>query len=87
MTEEEPEIIHSLLSREITQDGITVQVHIYRGEHDDGWILEVVDDNRTSTVWEETFATDQVAVDELLRTIETEGINTFLESSDENSQH
>lgn len=81
MTEEEYKIVDSPLSREITQDGITIRVHIYRGEDDEGWILEVVDHSGASTVWDDKFATDQAALDELLRTIEVEGIGTFLETS------
>lgn len=81
MTEEEYKIIDSPLSREITMYGITIQVHIFRGEHDDGWILEVVDRTGASTVWDDKFATDQAALDEVLRTIEVEGIGTFLDSS------
>ena len=38
------EIVMSPLSRDVTQDGFTVKIFIYRGEHDDDdWILEVVD--------------------------------------------
>jgi hypothetical protein len=81
MTEEEYTIIDSPLSREITMYGITIQVHIFRGEHDDGWILEVVDRSGASTVWDDRFAADQAALDEVLRTIEVEGIGTFLETS------
>lgn len=87
MTEEEYRIISSPLSREITMYGITIQVHIFRGEHDDGWILEVVDRSGASTVWDDKFATDQAALDELLRTIEVEGIGTFLETSAGKSLH
>ena len=57
------------------------------GEQEDGWILEVVDHNAASTVWDDKFATDQAALDELLRTIREEGIRTFLESSADKSLH
>jgi len=87
MDDEDYKLIESPLSREITQGGVTIQVHIYRGEHDEGWILEVVDHNDASTVWEDKFATDQAAFDELLRTIQTEGIQTFLETSAGKSLH
>jgi hypothetical protein len=40
--------------------------------------LEVVDSAGGSTVWEETFQTEQAALSEVLRTIEVEGISCFL---------
>jgi uncharacterized protein len=43
-----------------------------------GWILEVVNSAGGSTVWEETFQTEQAALSEVLRTIEVEGISCFL---------
>lgn len=81
MAEDEYNLIESPLSQNITRDGITIEVHIYRGEDEPAWILEVVDHTGASTVWSEKFATDRAALDELLRTIETEGIQTFLETS------
>jgi hypothetical protein len=40
----DPEIVMSPLCREITGDGTKVQVDIYRGEDESGWILEVIDE-------------------------------------------
>ena len=48
----DPEIVMSPLCREITGDGTKIQVDIYRGEDDPGWILEVVDEENASTVWD-----------------------------------
>ena len=70
-------IINSPLSQKITRDGMTVEVQIYRGENDSEWILEIVDQDWGSTVWEATFATDQDALNEVLRTIDAEGIGSF----------
>ena len=39
----DPEIVMSPLCREIIQDGTKVQVDIYRGEDESGWILEVIE--------------------------------------------
>jgi len=72
------EIMHSPLSKEFTRDGMTVRVNIFRGETDDGWLLEVVDQENASTVWDEKFETDQEALDQFLSTIEKEGIASFL---------
>jgi hypothetical protein len=72
------EIEMSPLCRKETRDGIAVEILIYRGEDDDGWLLEVVDQEDGSTVWDDPFPTDQAALDEAMRTIEEEGIATFL---------
>lgn len=81
MIEDDPEIEESPLSDVVTRDGITVRVEIYRlKEGDGGWSLEVVDQEGGSTVWDDRFATDKEAHDEFYRTLETEGISSFLES-------
>ena len=76
--EDEYEIENSPLCRNETRDGHTVDIEIYRGANEDGWILEVVDEEGASTVWDERFPTDQEALEEALKTIEEEGISTFL---------
>src|SRR6266852_1310884 len=54
-----PEIEYSPLCGGVTRDGITVHVEIYRlAEGDEGWSLEVVDQENGSTVWNETFASE-----------------------------
>lgn len=75
--EDEPEIITSRLSRKITRDGMTVDVQIYRGEQDSVWVLEVIDQAGGSTVWDETFTTEQDALNEVFQTIASEGIGCF----------
>lgn len=77
--DDESELEFSPLSGEFASDGITLQVQIYRflrGE--EGWILEVIDREGTSTVWDAPFATDEAAYSEFFRTVEKEGIKTFL---------
>jgi hypothetical protein len=76
--DDEYKIINSPLNQRITRDGTTIEVLIYRGEHEAAWILEVVDHAGGSTVWEETFQTEQDALNEVLRTIDGEGIGCFL---------
>jgi hypothetical protein len=73
----EPKLIQSALSRTIREDGTEVRIDIYRLETTD-WSLEVVDETGTSTVWDDSFSTDQAALDEALKTIPEEGIKTFL---------
>ena len=77
----DPEIIMSPLCREIAGDDTKIQVDIYRGEDDPGWVLEVIDEENGSTVWDVPFDTDQEALDEVMEVIEREGIRTFLESA------
>ena len=76
----DPEIVMSPLCREITGDGTKIQVDIYRGEDESGWILEVVDEENTSTVWDDPFNTDREALEEVMEVIERDGIRSFLES-------
>lgn len=79
MTDVDPEIEHSQLGGEFHRDGTSVRVEIYRlRDQLEGWALEVVDHQGASTVWDETFPTDQDAHRAFLRTVEQEGIRTFL---------
>lgn len=76
--DDEYRIIYSPLSQKISRDGMTVDVQIYRGENDPVWVLEVIDQEGGSTVWDETFQTEQDALDEVFETIADEGIGCFL---------
>lgn len=76
--DDETKLIISRLSRTITRDGITVDIHIFRSEGDPEWTLEVVDHDGASTVWEDTFATEQDALNEVFQTIAVEGMSGFL---------
>ena len=67
---DEYKIIHSPLEKRITRDGMSVQVLIYRGEGEGGWLLEIVDHLGGSTVWDDRFSTDQAAFDEAMATID-----------------
>ena len=78
-------IEHSPLERDITRDGATVRVSIYRGREDAGWILEIEDGLGGSTVWDDVFDSDQAALDEALRTIEEDGIHSFTEPDSDRS--
>ncbi|MEN9578603.1 MAG: hypothetical protein RJA70_1612 [Pseudomonadota bacterium] len=74
---DEPVLEHSVLEREVTRDGTTVRVEIYRSQDDPGWVLEVEDEGGSSTVWEDTFESDDAAFAEALRAIDEEGIHSF----------
>jgi hypothetical protein len=77
MTDDDYDIIHSPLERKVERDGITVEIFIYRGAEEDGWILEVQDHEGGSTVWDDRFATDREAHDEAMRSIDEDGIGSF----------
>jgi hypothetical protein len=74
---EDYKITHSPLCRSVTSNGHTVRIEIYRGPDTD-WALEVVDAYNNSTVWDDEFSSDQDALDEALRTIREEGIESLV---------
>lgn len=75
--EDDFEVEMSPLCQELTADGKTVKVDIYRGDTG-GWILEVVDEFDNSTVWDNEFDTDAKALDEAKATIRDEGIDSLI---------
>ena len=79
----DPEIVMSPLCQEISKDGTRVQVDIFRCENEAGWILEVIDEENASTVWDDPYDTDQEALDEVMEVIERDGIRSFLEGESE----
>lgn len=81
MAERDPNIITSGLSGHVTEDGVTVDVKIYRLEHDHGWALEVVNANGTSIVWDQLFDTDDEALAAFNLTVEEEGMEAFADSN------
>lgn len=81
MSDRDPNIVKSGLSRKVTQNGITVSVEIYRLEHEPGWSLEVVNASGTSTVWDDLFDTDDAADEAFRTTLDEEGMQAFLDSA------
>ncbi len=77
MTDDDIQLIHSPLTQTYSADGHTLQVEIYRGAGSH-WILEVVDERGTSTVWDEQFETDTAALAAAFLAIEEEGIHHFV---------
>jgi hypothetical protein len=76
---EEIQIVLSPLCRPFERRGKTVQIDIF-GDGDGGWLLEVIDEFGNSTVWDDTFISDQAALDEALDTIENDGIESLIGS-------
>jgi len=79
----DPEIVMSPLCQEISKDGTRVQVDIFRCENEADWILEVIDEENASTVWDQPFDTDQEALDAAIKVIEEDGIRSFLDAEPE----
>ncbi|MBV6319544.1 UPF0149 family protein [Duganella violaceipulchra] len=77
MPHTEPELIDSPLSQTIVRDGKPIRLDICN-DADGGWLLEAVDQHGNSTVWKESFPTEQDALDEGLRTINDEGIDVLI---------
>jgi hypothetical protein len=77
MDDDEFDLEMSPLCQELSHDGQTVQVDIYRGNGSD-WHLEVVDEFGNSTVWDDQFPTDQEALNEAKATIRDEGIDSLI---------
>jgi len=70
--EDDPNIIHSDLCREITRDGVTIRVSIFRLEHENHWWLEVINEADGSTTWDKPFATEEDALAEVVATVAKE---------------
>ena len=79
----DPVVIMSPLCREIAGDGTKIQIDIYHGEDDPGWVLEVIDEENASTAWDDPFDADKEALNEVMEVIERDGIRSFLEGDSE----
>ncbi|WP_027961174.1 hypothetical protein [Halomonas halodenitrificans] len=77
-TEYEPELIQSPVSQAVTYDGHTLQVEIYRLEGEPDWVLEVVNEDGASHVWDDRFVSDQAALEAVHEAVSEEGIDAFL---------
>ena len=79
MCQRDPNLVTSGLSGVVTQDGIKVEICIYRLEHEKPWTLEVVNAAGTSVVWDEQFSSDEEAHAEFKRAVADEGMQAFLD--------
>ena len=76
---EDKMVIYSDLCQEVTEDGITVEIMIYRLEDDNQWSLSIDDEKGGSTVWNDLFPSDISAHHEAMKTIREDGIGSFTE--------
>jgi hypothetical protein len=81
LDDDEPEFIESPLSQSVSRNGVAVRVEIY-GDAEGGWILEIVDAENTSHVWDEHFETDQQALTEALRALDEEPLEFLGRAAD-----
>ncbi len=79
---DEPELELSILSQELKSGGRTVSVEIYRLEGDEEWALEIVDEFNNSTVWDDTFPTESVALTEATKSILEERVTSLVGPED-----
>jgi hypothetical protein len=71
------QLAYSALSRTVREGDTEVRIEICRLESTD-WSLSVVDETGALTLWSELFPTEQAALDEAMKAIRKEGIETFL---------
>ena len=81
MQERDPNLVTSGHSGPITRDGVSITLEIYRLESDPDWTLEVVNDRGTSIVWDDRFASDDLARAAFEQVVADEGMATFLDGS------
>ncbi|HEY9035782.1 MAG TPA: hypothetical protein VIM96_03630 [Pseudomonadales bacterium] len=79
---DEPNLIISDLSQELSSGGRTVKVEIYRLEEESEWVLEIEDEFNNSTVWDQTFQTESAALTEAKKSILSEGVKNFIGPED-----
>lgn len=78
MIEYEPNLVTSGKSQRVIIDGFPFSIEIYRLDQDKTWILEVVDHEGTSHVWDDQFASDVDARSTAIQAIEAEGAIAFM---------
>lgn len=76
--DEEYKVELSSLSKTYNKDGKSVEVEIYKGEDDEGWILEVLDNLGNSMIADEQFETEQKAWNQFIQDVERDGIDAFI---------
>jgi len=82
MSDPDPDVIYSRFCRHFTWDGHKLEVNIYRLSDRPGWQLEVINEEGTSTVWDDLFANEREANDAFQEALADEGIAAFFENVD-----
>jgi uncharacterized protein len=79
--EPEPQLIYSARNGRVTRDGVTVEVSVYKFEHDTEWQLEVVNEKGTSIVWQDAFTSVDAAFAAFEEVVAEEGMTAFLDEA------
>ena len=81
---DEHELVVSKLSGVFMVDGVRLEVTIFRLDHEPNWLLEVVNEHGTSTVWDDGFRTEADAWAAFEEAVQQEGVGAFF-ADDESS--
>jgi len=84
---ENVELVYSPLNRVIAKDGLEIEICIYKGASDSSWCVEVIDHFENSTGWNDEFATDQDAFDEVFATISSRWYSFFYWARSKDTVH
>ena len=76
-TDDDIEVIFSDLCADVEIDGHFLTVEIYKTDIDPSWILEVVNEFGTSTVFDDAFIADGLARKQFEETVKEEGLAAF----------
>jgi len=79
MDDDDKKTNYSPLSQDIIIDGQVINVFIYE-DVDGRWILEAEDVNKNSYLWNGTFTTDQLALNEIKDVLKNEGVESLFGS-------
>jgi len=77
----DPKLVSSSYAGPVTRKGVTVRLEIYRLDDGLQWVLEVVNENGTSTVCDEMFDMDSAAYAAFQSTAKDEGMSAFLDKT------
>ena len=76
--DDDVEVIFSDLCADVEIDGHFLTVEIYKTDIESGWILEIVNEFGTSTVFDDPFIADGLAWQQFEKTLKEEGLAAFL---------
>lgn len=85
--DDDPVLVESDLSQELEVDGFAFKINIFRLKEENDWTLEVVDEDNTSHVWDDTFTSDAAALSEAQKAIRSAGPEAFMAGGDSPTIH
>jgi len=80
VSEQDPKLIISARSCQYTEDGIIIDVQIYKLEDGNGWSLKLVDEENNSTVGEALFTTDEAVWQEFEAGVKEIGLVALMQA-------